>query len=473
MRVPAYAPDPVGPAHPGRGAGQNVSRDDNWSRRALTALLFAPMPWIMRLFAFAHFAGLTVRHGERFPRRGPALVVANHPATWVDVLVLHLALGRKLHFLADQHLFRPRVRAWLLRIYGALPVVTVGDAAEREARNADTFRRCRRLLERGEVVAVFPEGVSATDRSLRRFKTGAARIALAGTECAGPLPVVPVGIHYLDRVRFRTRVVVNVGEAVPLPFPAGAGAAERAAWVAAATARLERAVGALILDLPDPSFRAVVEEVTPLVASDPVTDLDAFDDARRNAARLARIERVKPEDFAAIARHARRHRRARRALGLGPLAPARTAPAELTLIALAILLGAPLAVAGLLLHAFPAWVTQKVARHFDPTRVTLMRIGVGWLSFTLWYLAMAGVALRFVRPWAALAVPFAAMLLGAYALVWSDGWRGALARHRWRAVRRRSPRLFARLERERAMLVALVERADTPAHAARIPEMVR
>lgn len=473
MRVPAYAPDPPSSAHPERRAGQNVSPDDNWSRRALIALLFAPMPWIMRLFAFVHFAGIRARHPERFPRSGPVIVVANHPATWADVLVLHVALGRKLHFLADQHLFRPRVREWLLQVYGALPVLTSGEPSEREARNADTFRRCRRLLERGEVVAIFPEGVSETDRSVRRFRTGAARIALGGLEAAQRVPVLPIGIHYLDRVAFRTRVLVNIGDTVSLPPLHGGDAADRSAWIALATTRLEQAVEALILDLPEPSFRVMVEEVVPLLATRSASDVDAFDDARRVAARLAGLERDRPWDFAAISLHARRHRRLRKALGLACLPPAKSSRARLALLAVAIALGAAPAMVGLAIHALPAWVTQRVARHFDPTRVTLMRIGVGWVSFSLWYLGMAGVAALFVSPWIALAVPLVAASLGAHALFWSDGWREVRARLRWRTARRGRLRMVARLHRERATLVALVERADAPARAPRIPEMAR
>ena len=446
--------------------GQDVRSTDNWSRRAAVALAFAPMPWIMRLFAFVHFAGIRATHVERFPRRGPAILVANHPATWADVLVLHVVLGRKLHFLAEEHLFRPRVRAWLLRIFGALPVVTLGEAAEREARNAATFRRCRQFLGRGEVVAIFPEGVSETDRSLRRFKTGAARIALAGLEAAHPVPVVPIGIHYLDRVAFRTRVVVSLGEANRLPPLPGPDAPDRATWIAMVTARLEEAVGALILDLPQASLRTIVEELAPLVVAGSASDEAALADARWIAGRMSALERERPGDFAAIARCARRHRRMRKALGLAPVVPVRVSRARFAALALATFVGAVPAMAGLALHALPAWITQHVARHFDPTRVTLMRIGVGWVSFTLWYVAMTGVAWLLVRNAIALAAPFAAAILGALALVWSDAWRELRARLSWSMAHRWRPRAMARLRREQDTLLALLAESMAPRSSA-------
>jgi hypothetical protein len=135
--------------------------------------------------------------------------------------------------------------------------------------------------------------------------------------------------------------------------------------------------------------------------------------------------------------------------------------------------------AGLALHALPAWITQYVARHFDPTRVTLMRIGVGWVSFTLWYVAMTGVAWLLVRNPSALAAPFAAATLGAFALVWSDAWRELRARLSWSMAHRWRPRATALLGRERDTLLALFAESMAPrpsassSQASAVREVVR
>lgn len=423
----------------------------------MVALLFAPMPWILRLFAFVHLGGIRTRHRERFPRSGPVILVANHPATWVDVLVLHVALGRKLHFLADEHLYRPRIRAGLLRIFGALPVVTLGEASAREARNEATFRRCRRILERGEVVAIFPEGVSATDRSLKRFHTGAARIARERLAAGRPVPVIPAGIHYDDRVAFRTRVVVDLGNAVRFPPVHGGDGDAPGEWIATATAQLEHAVAELILDLPEPGLRAMVEELLPVV-SPPARDIEPLEQARELARWLDGRKRDHPELFAAIARHADRHRRIRTALGLTPRDA--VSRARLGGLAFVTAVGAIPGITGMLLHAAPATLTQRIARRFDPTRVTLMRIGVGWVSFTLWYAAIAAATSRALGPRAGLAALLATAVLGGCALLWFDARRELRARLRWRLAARRQPRRMSHLRREQETLVRLLGDAD-------------
>jgi 1-acyl-sn-glycerol-3-phosphate acyltransferase len=408
------------------------------------------MPWVMRLVSAVCFRGIHGRHLERFPARGAALVVANHPATWTDVLVLEVALVRRLHFLAHETLFRPRPRAWLLRLYGALPVAKRGDAPGREARNAATFRACRRLLDRGEVVAIFPEGVSAQE--MGRFKTGAARLALEGLARSRPAPLIPVGIHYADRTAFRTRVVVSVGRTAVLHPPPDERDAE--SWIAALTRRLEAAVGNLVLDLRDPALRAAVEELAPLVPGRPTSDPAAFERARRVARRLSIERRERPERYAEILRHARRHRRLRERLRLEPRDLGERARAPAATLAVATLLGAAPAVAGLALNALPAWFTSHHVRSYtDPTRVALVRIVAGSVAFAVWYVALTAALAYVVRPrWAAAAGPPAAAVLGGFALAWIDGWREIHGRLRFAMIARFRPRALARLRRERAVL---------------------
>ena len=73
-----------------------------------------------------------------------------------------------------------------------------------------------RLLARGGMVAVFPEGISHDEPGLQPLRTGAARIAL-GAAAAGldHVETVAVGLVYDDKQRFRSRALVRVG--VPEP----------------------------------------------------------------------------------------------------------------------------------------------------------------------------------------------------------------------------------------------------------------
>ena len=351
--------------------GQNVSRRDKKAARALLGALFGAMPPLMRLIAAVHFRRLGVRLRERFPIRGAALLVANHPSTWTDVLVLEVALGRKLHFLAHETLFLPTARGWILRFFGSLPIAQSRDGPGHEVRNALTFRRCGELLARGEVIAVFPEGTSAGDRSVRPFRTGAARIVLDRLEGGKDLAVVPVSIHYVDRTAFREDVVVSVGEPIRLSPDDAPNAETRVRWIESLTSRLQHAIAWDLRLRPK------------------VLDLDHRADTGGSRAQTAALA-----VFAAL--------------------------------------GAPLGIAGILLNAPPAVMTAwYVLTIKDPAAVALARILGGMVTFSTWY---AGIALiggiGHGSWWTGLSVGVIVVVLGAFSLGWIDAmhaWRDRLA----------------------------------------------
>jgi 1-acyl-sn-glycerol-3-phosphate acyltransferase len=65
-------------------------------------------------------------------------------------------------------------------------------------------------LGNGDAIALHPEGTRSDDGRLNKFKSGAARIAIANE-----VPIVPVGLEYGDKDKFgRTRVSIHFGGAV-------------------------------------------------------------------------------------------------------------------------------------------------------------------------------------------------------------------------------------------------------------------
>ena len=115
-----------------------------------------PFYWVARTVlgtaARGYFRSIDVRHRERVPRHGPLLVVANHPASFTDVIVLGLAIPRRLHFLAMAPIFKPWIRGFALRLCGTLPIYRRSDDPSLMQRNDDTFRACHEFLDFEEAV---------------------------------------------------------------------------------------------------------------------------------------------------------------------------------------------------------------------------------------------------------------------------------------------------------------------------------
>ncbi|HET7746859.1 MAG TPA: 1-acyl-sn-glycerol-3-phosphate acyltransferase [Vicinamibacteria bacterium] len=165
---------------------------------------------------------------------GPLLVVANHVNNLVDPLLLLASLPRAPRFLAKSTLWSHPVVGPLVRGLRSIPVYRAQDR-EDVSRNALTFDRCCAALRSGSAIALFPEGRSHNEPRALPLKTGAARIALAAA--APGLRILPIGLNYERKFKFRSRVLVRVGSPIDLA-PDAADDPGRASAVRALTARM-------------------------------------------------------------------------------------------------------------------------------------------------------------------------------------------------------------------------------------------
>ncbi len=169
--------------------------------------------------------GLNVRHRERLPATGPAIVVANHNShldTMVLMTLLPSHLLPRVHPVAaaDYFLRNPLLAWFALRIVGIIPIERrppppataepppPGEPPTPGVPRPDVLGAVAAGLERGDVVILFPEGSRAASlERLADFKSGVARLV----ERFPAVPVIPVFLHGLGKALPR-------GKALPVPF---------------------------------------------------------------------------------------------------------------------------------------------------------------------------------------------------------------------------------------------------------------
>ncbi len=180
----------------GRPPGRRVSSVPTPGACVLDGPIYRGLRFAVRALARALFR-LSATGIERLPRTGPAVLVANH-VSWLDPIILPLALPRKPAFLAMEELWRMPIVGFVMRSYGHLAI-----PLNRGAVDATALRRALGVLEEGALLAIFPEGGISPDGRLRPFQRGAALLAAR----AGA-PIVPVAIS-------GTRDALPLGRVVP------------------------------------------------------------------------------------------------------------------------------------------------------------------------------------------------------------------------------------------------------------------
>lgn len=177
--------------------------------------------WFLKRFALGPFLRVFFRPwvegAENIPVEGPAILASNH-LSFSDSIFLPLVLKRRVTFLAKSDYFTGRgLKGWLtatfMRGVGQLPVDRSGGKASNAALKAGL-----KVLRRGELLGIYPEGTRSPDGRLFRGRTGVARLAL---EAKVPvLPVVMVGTDEAQPtgriIPKITRVGVRIGK--PLDF---------------------------------------------------------------------------------------------------------------------------------------------------------------------------------------------------------------------------------------------------------------
>jgi glycerol-3-phosphate O-acyltransferase/dihydroxyacetone phosphate acyltransferase len=394
---------------------------------------------LVRTVIRAFFREVEVVGADRLPLDRPLVLVANHINSLVDPILVLGPLPVTPRFLATSQLWKNPILRFFLGLAQVIPVYRKQDDGGDTSRNAETFARCHEVLRDGGVIALFPEGISHNHPGLQPLKTGAARIVLEAEEKFPGLGVriVPVGLFFDARGRFRSRALVEAGEPLDPAPELALYQKDAPGAVRALTARIDEA-------LQDVTVNYATWEDARLVAR--AADLWAQERSGEpgevHLARTAALERVFREGYEALRSHhpeqvkevaeavreydrILRWFRLRDAQVASDYEPPRVARfVGWTLFHLFIHL--PLAAVGTVLnwptYRLVGFLANRIARF--PDQVATWKVFVGLFLFPLTWIAEAVLAARWLGdrmpPWLAVLLALAAGPLTGWAMVRFD-----------------------------------------------------
>jgi 1-acyl-sn-glycerol-3-phosphate acyltransferase len=121
---------------------------------------------------------------ENIPAEGPAIIAPNHVSV-LDSFVVPAALPRRITYVGKAEYMDDWKTKYLFPALGMIPIDRGGGSAAQRALDA-----AARVLDRGELFGIYPEGTRSRDQKLHKGHTGPARLALR-CRC----PIVPTGIQ--------------------------------------------------------------------------------------------------------------------------------------------------------------------------------------------------------------------------------------------------------------------------------------
>ena len=367
--------------------------------------------WLFRVVTNTFFRRIDVVNIENVPEDGPVIFAGNHPNALMDGWLLTAKCGRwPLHFMANAKLWKYRLLAPALNASGAVPVYS-RDELGGEADNDKAFAKLYEVIESGNCMGIFPEGISHVESQLSKLKTGAARVALAvAARGKVQIKIIPCGLNYIHRHRFRSQVLIEFGEPIVIDdeWIKSYRLDERQS-VRDLTDHLAEALAGVTLNAPDWRTLRIIQTVRRLYkpAKTTLSPSEYIELNRRFVERY--LQDIHEPELQALSIEVEDYQARLDMLGLKdhqlrqPVTLA-DASRKLMLRSLTMLALLPLAIPGALLHLPVGWIAATVGERFSYEKddVATLKVLTTILLLPLLYLLVAILVGIKVGPWWAL-----------------------------------------------------------------------
>ncbi len=163
--------------------------------------LYTLVRWLVKVVFLVMF-NVNTEGKENIPHGGGHIVASNH-ISWADPILIGMYIKTPNAYISKMELFKNKLVALLLTLLQAFPVT-------RGSGETGFIDKSVKFLRKGDNLVIFPEGTRSKTGNIGRAKTGVSHIAVASYA-----PVVPVSVKCDGKLRFRAKVTVTYGKAIP------------------------------------------------------------------------------------------------------------------------------------------------------------------------------------------------------------------------------------------------------------------
>jgi len=167
--------------------------------------------WVGRFILIAFFkvfCKIKYFDQDKIPTEGGFIIASNH-VSYYDPFAVGSGLTKKIHFMAKKELFKN----WLMRVF---ITIMASFPVDREKVDIGAIRESLKILKKGEVVGIFPEGKRSDDGTVGEGHGGAAMISLMSGA-----PITPAAMIGTLNARIKSglipkfkRIVIKYGDPI-------------------------------------------------------------------------------------------------------------------------------------------------------------------------------------------------------------------------------------------------------------------
>ena len=134
---------------------------------------------------------INIKNKQLLQEKGPLLIIANHPNSFLDAIIIGAQYKRRVYFLARGDAFSKKHHRFFLGLLNMIPIYRQREGKQKLHLNEFAFEKAIQLLKKGEAVLIFIEGICINSHQLQPFKKGTARI-LEGAQKKDIYPTIHI-----------------------------------------------------------------------------------------------------------------------------------------------------------------------------------------------------------------------------------------------------------------------------------------
>lgn len=158
---------------------------------------------------------IQIKNKYLLKQEGPLLIIANHPNSFLDAIIIGAQYQRKVYFLARGDAFTKKHHRFLLGLLNMIPVYRLREGKQFLHLNEYAFNESVKLLNNGEAVLIFIEGTCINSHILQPFKKGVTRILLSAHQQNIYPKIHIVGIAYNQLKGIGKKINIFINEFKP------------------------------------------------------------------------------------------------------------------------------------------------------------------------------------------------------------------------------------------------------------------